>query len=77
VCKEVRLAMTATIEAGASTMVISKSADDLYPIVSAGGKGESCRNLHYAFLILKKPYNGDKVAPKEWVEAMKLIMIPD
>ncbi|MFH1262476.1 MAG: hypothetical protein V1495_03390 [Pseudomonadota bacterium] len=74
VCTQVRLGMGATIEAGANRMEISKAADTLYPIVAIGGKGEDCRNLRYSFRVLKGPYNGDTVSPKEWDKAIKLMM---
>ncbi|MBL7663517.1 MAG: hypothetical protein JNM93_00175 [Bacteriovoracaceae bacterium] len=70
VCEEIRAAMLATIGAGASTTVISKSADQLYSIVKIGGKGSHCEYLRYSFRTLRKPYNGDNVSPKEWTEAI-------
>jgi hypothetical protein len=70
-CEQIRAVMIATIDAGATSQVVSKSADQLYHHVSTGGQGSRCKYVRYSFRTLRKPYNGDKVSPKDWDKAIQ------
>lgn len=74
VCNKLRAAILATANAGATKIVISKGASDLYPVVSTSGQGSHCKYLRYAFRTLKKPYEGDSVSPREWDQAIQAII---
>lgn len=78
-CKEIHDAMVLTIQAGASMLVISKGADDLYPIISdlriKNPEMAWCATTTYAFRTLRKPYNGEAISPKDWDEAMRMLTL--
>jgi len=73
VCDEIRLAYLKTFNSGASLSVLSKGANNLYPIVSLSGKGSHCSYLRYAFRTLKKPYNGDNISQRDLDQSIKMI----
>ena len=71
ICSEIQSAFIKTIQSGATKAVISQGADQIYSLVSTSGKGSHCKYLRYSFRVLKKPYNGDSVSPKEWDKAIQ------
>lgn len=67
-CNDIYTAFAATIKSGASVQVISKGASTLYDKIRS--TTSECKYIRYAFRTLRKPYEGDKVSPRDWDKAI-------